>query len=133
MTTQSEKVETVRSLANDIERDGCCAHRKEAVETLREYAALLVQPQVLEPEQTPKAKCNLNLNSQVTVTLTATGAKRFNDRMRIVPDCCWTRRNAGENLTLPLWDIANTFGDLLFHGNPDLPFKSMNVEILPCA
>lgn len=65
----------------------------------------------------------INLNDYVKVKLTEEGrdAYRISDRADF-------SRVENNTLRIQLWELAYIFGNLLWHGNPNLPFESMEVE-----
>lgn len=66
----------------------------------------------------------INLNDTVRVTLTAAGADAWRLRHNSEPPTY-------TNLQLPLWEIAHTFGAMLYNGSTQVPFESMELKVVP--
>lgn len=64
-----------------------------------------------------------NLNRLIGVDLTIHGFKRYKSRTGSTPIY-----SADGLVYLPGWQIFSMFGDMIWHGNPNLPF-SMDVVV----
>lgn len=72
-------------------------------------------------------KCNFN--DQATVTLTEFGAWYYTRHLAQFPPICRKVYRTGEKVRMPLWEIAQIFGSLLFNGAPQTPFLENTLEI----
>lgn len=65
-----------------------------------------------------------NLNDEIKIELAPLGVQK------IVSSGCFKCSVKYENeipyFIGPLWEVMQVFGDFMYHGNPNLPFKSMN-------
>lgn len=62
-----------------------------------------------------------NLNFPIAVKLTSAGLNRYYDRVGRLPDI-----DEGGLSYFPGWRLFELFGDMIYHGNKDLPFD-MNI------
>lgn len=63
-----------------------------------------------------------NLNMNIGVMLTEHGVRRYTESEGVAP-------NVYDGITYIVgWKLFDIFGDMIWHGNPNLPF-SMNVVI----
>lgn len=75
----------------------------------------------------------LNLNSEVTVTLTKYGAKIYNKYYKKFytssPSFECDAVEEGFVYKTELWHLMQIYGEWLYNGNPDIPFKENKLEI----
>ena len=85
----------------------------------------------------------INLNQLCDVTLTAHGAEVYNEYFRELHATCklieLTNLEAGDELSLQLWELMNIFGKHLYNGaescfaNNDISFNDKVVKIPECS
>ena len=66
----------------------------------------------------------INLNDYVKVNLTDEGASYYHAQYG-----CYPTLEDNGTLKIQLWELAYIFGKLLYNGNSNLPFESMEIEI----
>lgn len=73
---------------------------------------------------------NINLNQICRVTLTDYGARHFNNIHAYMGKNAPEDKSEGDVIETELWQLMHDFGEVLYNGNPRLPFKGNDIEII---
>lgn len=75
----------------------------------------------------------IGLNSEVTVILTKYGAKLYNRYYRkfyvSAPSFECNAVDEGHVLKIELWHLMQIFGENMYNGNPEIPFKENSLTL----
>lgn len=82
-------------------------------------------------------KTSFNINDEVWVELTRAGIDRWDkhwaglaregSNVVGVPSVIWNANNEGKYTRFQFWELMNIFGESMWHGNPNLPFKGNTI------
>ena len=70
----------------------------------------------------------ININQRCKVELTALGATCYN-KYRQKYDGFYPMQ-VGDKIVKPLWELMQIFGDTIYHGMPEAPFKDCVMEVI---
>ena len=74
-------------------------------------------------------KQHINLNDEVEVVLTATGAKIYNESWKCSVYSRPTPKKEGDILKAQLWGLFQDFGEHLYLGMLEVPFKNCKIYL----